>query len=598
MFLEKTYSVEITTNEILFTEDEMYHKGVYFILSGQVSLRLDDVEYKLLQPGEIVGLTTFVGKSTYSFSARAEADSELLYVPEICIYKLMADFGHFRKQFYQITLGRLNLTNEEELLSLASHTYKAVGSHMTSPVITKSCETPIIEASALMANRKIGALILTDSNEEICGLITTKHIVHNYIPTITSDSMDIPSSEIMDKNPTIIPKEYPLIEALAEMQSKNKDYAVVANENKPIGIISNKDIMRTIYETTTTMNYHVANTSDLEELKQAKADLYKVAKDLINNSRLTSEILKTISSLHLSIQKQVYQITLAEYKKKTSFDINTVDFCMTIMGSGARKEMMLNPDQDSGYIFGNNLTNEEKDHLMEFGADFSKNVDYVGYEFCKGNIMTTNPELSKTLDEWKENVYGMINNPGKQGLTWSSIVFDLEGFMGNDALVWELKSFILESVVKNNVFLLQLFEKEASATVPLSIFGKFITIKDGENKGMLDLKGSALSFIVFIARLNTLKSGLNDTNTIDRLKHLGRIGAFSSDTIDNILYAYEIITDLAFREQIRKAENNEPMNKLIDPAKLSLYNQQKLKEALNDISKFVTLARKKFKGQI
>lgn len=596
LMLEKTSTFDILDQDILFTEGEAYHKGIYYILDGDITLKNTDNEHTLLSNGDIIGLTTFVGKSAYSFTAKAEKDTKLLYFPEICIYKLMADSEYFRKQFYHITLERLNFTTEDNKLSLSSHTYKAVGSHMTSPIITFNENLSIPEASILMSDHKIGGLVITNDDNELTGLLTTKHIVHNYIPKVANQEEDITTKDIMDSTPSIVPKEFPLIEVLSEMQSKNKDYAIIVKDlNNPIGIISNKDIMRTIYQTSSTMSFHVDHTTDLNELQHAKKILHKTAKNLVNNSRLTSEVLKTISSLHLSIQKQVFQISVNHYQNGIEFNISNVDYCLIIMGSGARQEMMLDPDQDNGFIFGNDITEEQQDHMMKIGAIFCDNLEFVGYEKCPGNIMTTNPDMSKTLKEWKQSVYGMINNPKEIGLLWSSIIFDMEGFSGNESLIWELKSYILKSASVNDVFLLQLYENESNYTVPLSIFGKFTTIKDGEHKGMMDLKTSAISFIVFIARLNSLKAGINDTNTIDRLKHLKRIKVLDNELVDNILSAYETITDITFRKQIQKAENNKPLNKIINPKELSLYNQQKLKDAFGEISKFLNSAKRKFK---
>jgi len=50
---------------------------------------------------------------------------------------------------------------------------------------------------------------------------------------------------------------------------------------------------------------------------------------------------------------------------KTGIKVDEIDHAVIIMGSGARKEMMLNPDQDNGYIFSNNLSDKEIEYLMD-----------------------------------------------------------------------------------------------------------------------------------------------------------------------------------------------------------------------------------------
>lgn len=598
IMLEKSFMVNINKDEYLFRKGDTYHKGLYYVIDGSISLLSGKSDDVILNEGDVAGLTTFVGKSEYAVSALAIEDSSLIYLPEICIYKLMADHENFRRKFYEVTMERLNQTNQDSTLSLSSNTYKSVGTYMTSPVIKIKNDDSVIKASRIMSEHEIGALVVVDKNSCLYGLITSKHIVHRFVSAIKENGMDLNVEHIMETAPPQIPKEYPLIEALGEMQNGNTEYAVIIENKIPIGIISSKDIMKIIFQSSTAMNFHISQVDSLEELRNTKKYLFKTAKDLVNHSRLTCEALSTLSSLHISIQRQVHRITANEYYKRTGFNINDVDHCLVIMGSGARKEMMLDPDQDNGFIFNNNITEDETAHLMDFGADFTENLDFVGYEKCKGNIMVTNPQMSKTLDRWKEDIYELIHNPGGEGLVLSSIIFDMEGFTGNDSLVWEMKKYISEQVSDNDIFLLQLFAKEAGSSVPLSLFGNFVTLNEPDKKGLMDLKSSAISLIVFVARINTLKAGLNDTNTNDRLKHLKRIKVFSEDTVDDILSSYETITDITFREQLRKAENFEPLNKLVNPSELSLHNQHELKNALNDISKFVNIARKKFRGNI
>lgn len=59
---------------------------------------------------------------------------------------------------------------------------------------------------------------------------------------------------------------------------------------------------------------------------------------------MTADALPIISSIHLAIQKQVHKITVDEFHKKFGINVCNIKHALTIMGSGARKEMMLDPD--------------------------------------------------------------------------------------------------------------------------------------------------------------------------------------------------------------------------------------------------------------
>ncbi len=266
------------------------------------------------------------------------------------------------------------------------------------------------------------------------------------------------------------------------------------------------------------------------------------------------------------------------------------------MGSGGRREMNLDPDQDNGFVFSDKITDIEKEYLNEFGKMLVENLAYVGYEKCDGNIMVTNPEMSKTISEWKEDIASWIDNPGKWGIRWSTIIFDFDCLVGDEQLVWELRNFILKKVSQKPAFLLQILQSDSTHAIPISFFGSFITEKKGPKKGTFNLKRTGLMFIVDIARVFSLYKSVTDLNTKERLKHLERLKVLTEETVQNVLEAYEIMANIILTHQIEQAKNNETLDKFINPKKLSVYKQERLKTALKTVSKFLDTALSYFTG--
>jgi len=491
---------------------------------------------------------------------------------------------------------RLQLLQSESSFSTLSFSYKPVANYMTSPVITINTEKTLLDASRIMSENKIGSIIVTGKNDKFAGLITSKHIVHEILPRLEETSLKSPVKDFLESNPITVPKEYPLVEVLAELQARNKDYAVITEENTAKGIISNKDILKILYRNVHIYNLHIEQASTKEELKNIFRELGSVAAHLLENTRQSSEILPVLSDLHLSIKNKIYKITVDEYRNNTGKDATEITHSVIIMGSGARKEMFLDPDQDNGFIFEDNITKEDKTTLMEFGEHLVNNFDYVGYRKCPGNIMVTNPDMSKTLSEWKNSITEIFNNPGKTGFLTSSIIFDMDCFYGSEQMVWELKNLILKLIAEKPIFLIQLLEKDSNQRIPLSIFGKFQVEKEGEHTNQLNLKMSALTFIVDVTRVFALSKQLNDLNTVERLKHLRRKNILSEETVQNVLSAYETVVDILMNEQINKSKRNYTPDKYVNPYKLSLLNQNKLKEAFNTISKYLSTGIKYYKG--
>jgi len=596
MSLSSSY-VNLTDGEILFNKGESYHKGIYFIISGEIRL-IDDAGniLEILGKGGLAGLTTFLGKSSYVVSGVAGGQSSLLFIPEITIYRLISESESFSKYFYSVVNDRLHLFQNKDNSFSKSFTYKPVGNYMTFPVIAVEKDIPVIDASRIMSSSKVGSLIVTD-NDTVTGILTAKSLVHNFLPNADKYGFNATICDFVDKDIVKVPKEYPLVEVLAEMQARNKEYGVVVKNEKPIGIISNKDIIKILYNSINIYTSHIESSESLDDLRHSYLNLYKVADELIESSRMTADVLPIISSVHLAIQKQVHKITVDEFYKKSGINVCDIKHALIIMGSGARKEMMLDPDQDNGFIFDDNITQTEKTILMEFGKKFVENLDYVGYKKCPGNVMVTNPDMSKTLKEWKKSIAEIVNDPSSGGgFLRSSIVFDMDTFCGHDSLVWELKEFIFDIIAEKPVFLIQFLENDTNFKSPISLFGKFIVEKEGENKDKLNLKPYALSIVVDVTRAYTLAKKLSSLNTMERLKHLERKHILSDETVGKVSKAYEIVVDIVLRNQIKSAKKGEKVNKYINPGSLSIYNQNRLKNALNTITRYLNNSLKYFKG--
>lgn len=589
--------VFLNKGEILFNKDESYHQGVYLVVSGEINLvnSKGNILGKL-NSGSFAGLTTFLGKSSYVVTAIACEDSSLLYLPEITVYFLISSSEKFAKYFYSVVNERLQLFQNKDETFSKSFTYKPVGNYMTFPVITVEKGISIVEASKIMSLHKTGSLVVTEDGK-ITGILTAKTLVHKFLPDALNFGLNAKICDFVDRDVIKVPKEYPLVEVLGEMQAKNKEYALIVKNEKLIGIISNKDILKTLYNSASIFTANVEIAESLDELKSAYNRLYKIAAELIENSRLTSDVLPIISSIHIAIQKQVHKITADEFFRKTGVNICDIDHALIIMGSGARKEMMLEPDQDNGFIFDDRLSFSEKSILLEFGKKFTDNLEYVGYKKCPGNIMVTNPDMSKTLSEWKRSIAEIVNDPSlKGGFLRSSIIFDMETFCGKDNLVWELKEFIFDIISEKPVFLIQFLENDTNFKSPLSIFGKFLVEKEGKYKDMINLKPYALSIIVDVTRSYTLAKKLSSLNTIERLNHLERKHILSEETVGKVKKAYEIIVDIILRNQIKQAKSGEEVSKYINPSELSNYNQTRLKNAIGTTSKYLNNSIKYFKG--
>ncbi|MGE4268139.1 MAG: putative nucleotidyltransferase substrate binding domain-containing protein [Deferribacterales bacterium] len=592
----KCESVTADASEALFKKGESYHKGLYILLSGRVRMTDGGSREVIIDSGGVIGVSTFVGKSTYRVTAYADTACLMLFMPELYVYKLMEDIPEFRSSFHSLVSERNAELEGRASWSVASTTYKPLGSYMSSPVLAVNASASVLEASKLMADANVGAIVVVDDENILRGLLTSKHIVQRFIPDMQNKPADISAGKYMERNPVALPAEYPLVEALAQMQHTRADYVVVISGSEPVGILSNNDISKMLFHNINVFVTYVDKLDTLDELKKAYSDMYSVAASLMENSRVSYDILPVLSSVHLNIQRKIYRLCGAEYYKETGFDLMKVRHTLMIMGSGGRREMTLDPDQDNGFIFDDSVTDEEIAMFIRFGEKYSDALEYVGYEKCRGKVMVTNPEMSLRISDWKLKISRWVSNPGSMGIMWSSIIFDFDGFAGDEKLVWELRNHINQNISNSPVFLIQMLERDSGLRIPLSMFGKFIGEKDGKHKGEINLKSSASAFIVDVIRAFTLKHGLNDLNTVERMKTLRRMNVISEELYLHTLEAYETVVDIILKSQVEKAATGVHVNKYINPDELSLYNRERLKKALGHIQKLLNIGLRYFKG--
>jgi len=116
---------------------------------------------------------------------------------------------------------------------------------MTTPPITAPRETPIEQAAKTMYENNIGSLIIVDPTGRIEGIVTERDIL--YAVAEQKIGKQLPVYMIMTENPITVKPGTPITEAIKTMRDANiRHLPVVDRENKPIGILSLRDIIDAI----------------------------------------------------------------------------------------------------------------------------------------------------------------------------------------------------------------------------------------------------------------------------------------------------------------------------------------------------------------
>ena len=113
--------------------------------------------------------------------------------------------------------------------------------------ITVSSEEKIKEVAALLAKNSIGAVPVTNKNEEVIGIVSERDIVRN----LNNRDVDITNEKIaaiMTKSVISVPKTVSSSD-LMEIMTENKIRHVVIIEDKELlGIVSIGDVVKRLIE--------------------------------------------------------------------------------------------------------------------------------------------------------------------------------------------------------------------------------------------------------------------------------------------------------------------------------------------------------------
>lgn len=203
------------------------------------------------------------------------------------------------------------------------------------------------------------------------------------------------------------------------------------------------------------------------------------------------------------------------------------EFTWFITGSGGRFELGPISDQDHGLVY--QISNKENDlYFIELGKEISFGLNSVGYPFCQGNVMSSNPRWCKSLAGWKDQISSWMEEAAWETIRNLLIFYDARTLRGNDLFIYELKEDIYKYQKTNPFLLIRFMENIMHLKNGIGPFGQLVVEQSGPNAGSINLKYTAFLPYVNAIRLLAIKEGIYETSTIERINRLIRINGYDA----------------------------------------------------------------------
>jgi signal-transduction protein with cAMP-binding, CBS, and nucleotidyltransferase domain len=468
------------------------------------------------------------------------------------------------------------------------------------PVVLSSDDT-IAHLIAQLTEYKTTFALVTDGGGRLVGIFTEQDVTRRIALRCTGDER---LGEVMTTPVHAIRATDYIYFAIAKMRRFGwRHMPVVDRKRRPVGMIRLVDALAVAAEQTVELIERVSHEGTLEGLSEIKAVQVEVADELFADHVPAPEIQALITHINRDIHRRVITMHLDKMAEE-GWGEPPVSFCAIIMGSGGRGENFLYPDQDNGFIlddYPDAAHNEIDGFFMELADRMNRSLNAIGFPFCKGYVMAINPLWRKTRSQWQKQVTTWVKRKSFVAVRLSDIFFDFNVVYGDPDMSHELRNLVTKIMQrKSSLSFLQEIQRESGEQgVALGWFGRFITEKEvKQHKGKINLKHTGTLPLVHNVRMLALREGVASTGTLDRIAALQVKGMFDQDEQDYLAGAFEHITGLLLRQQIRDFKAGKKVNNFVHPKAMSKRERDILTSSLRAIDKLRGRVRSEFLADI
>ncbi len=428
-----------------------------------------------------------------------------------------------------------------------------------------------------MAEMRIGCMVVADAERRPVGILTQSDL----LPRVVLSGLDLatPIGDVMTANPHQLPASALAYDAALEMATHGvRHLLVVDSEGRLAGVVSERDLFSLQRISLRQIRAGIENAADIAALQRASKDIRQLALNLIAQGIGAEQLTQFISALNDALTRRIIDLAREHH------DLSGIDYAWVAFGSEGRHEQTLSTDQDNGLIWQCPELAERntlRPRLVAFAREINESLAACGFPLCKGNIMASNPELCLTLDEWKQRFGKWIREPDPQALLNASIFFDFRVLYGNERFGNQLQSWLNSAARANSAFQRMMAANALQVAPPLGRLRDFVVDDDGS----IDLKKSGARLFVDVARILALRTGVESSSTVQRLRQSAARLGFPAEEVAAIIDSFHFIQLLRLRSQHLETEHDAPGDNRINPDTLNELDRRILKEAFRQARK-------------
>ena len=450
-----------------------------------------------------------------------------------------------------------------------------------------------------MVEANVSSIVVKAFNGKPIGIITEKDLVRKIlsaeVPNLERRAHEIMSSRLI----TVRPDDF-TYKALLMMVRHNINHVVVTDEHDVLhGIVTIKDLIRTRRNGAISIVRQIEHQENFSGLAGLIKETDQVQQALITERAYASEICSLVNELYDRVTRKVIEIA-EEQLAAEGWGAPPAKYCFINMGSAGRREQFSRTDQDNGIVFedaGDESADLAAGYFLALGKRIVEGLEECGFKRCAGEVMADNPAWCRPISIWKNNINNWVNKLENVDIRNMTIFLDYRYLAGNEALYEELKRFTTRLFRDSSHALLFMAEDDLKHKIPLNMFGQIITEKLSGGRRMVNLKSSVMVHLVDSIRIFSLREGITETNSFDRIRQLKERGVFKADDAELFETAYESLLMFRIRTAIENTTKGEEPDNYIDPKKLTKKERALLIESMATVNRLQSLTAHTFHVQ-
>jgi CBS domain-containing protein len=219
------------------------------------------------------------------------------------------------------------------------------------------------------------------------------------------------------------------------------------------------------------------------------------------------------------------------------------------------------------------------DYFHQLARFVCDGLNTVGYYYCPGDMMATNPKWCQPVRVWRDYFAGWVARPDPMAQMLASVMFDLRPIGGATALFRDLQEETLENAARNSIFVAHMISNSLKHTPPLGLLRGFATIRSGEHRNHIDMKLNGVVPVVDLGRIYALRGRLTVANTRARLLAAEEAGVISISGARDLIEAYDLIAESRLKNQAALVKMGRKPDNFLAPSDLSDFERSHLRDA-------------------